>query len=170
MQDNPNIGTTATRIVEKESGGPDVFSALQDVVEHPALKWAPKGVPKDKDAKDYVVSDKVSGVVEFLEWRKGDYDPYRVASLVQKDRSRLEVSGWGTVLGAWFPILRIGDGLAVTYRGQAPASKPGYNDTDVFDVIVVRDGRRISRDEPKDEPKDEEITFEGAEDADLPLD
>ena len=132
-------------IVERESGGPDVFSALEDVVEHPAKKWTAKAVPSGEDASEWIVSERVSGIVDYIEQREGDFGVYRVVELRQRDGSRIQVAGFGTVLAGWFEILRDGDGVAISYRGTKPASVSGHKDFDDFEVVVVRDGRRVSR-------------------------
>jgi hypothetical protein len=153
-------------IVERKSGAEDVFSALEDIAAHPARKWTAKAVPKDEDASEWVVSDKVAGVVDFIETREGDFGQYRAIELKTKDGSRLAVAGFGVVLGAWFRILRVGDGLAISYRGTKPASVTGHKDFDDFEVVVVRDGRRVSRDEPLgeyDEPLEDEGGGDGPE-------
>jgi hypothetical protein len=149
-------------IVERESGAEDVFSSLEDIAAHPAKKWTAKAVPSGKDPKDWIVSEHVSGIVDYIEPRVGDFGPYRAVELKTKDGSRVEVAGFGTVLSGWFRILRVGDGLAITYRGNKPATVSGHKDFDVYEVVVVRDGQRVSR------PADDEL--EGAVDADLPLD
>jgi hypothetical protein len=136
---------SAAKIIQIESGGDDVFSTLEDIVEHPAKKWTPKAVPKGEDPDEWIVSDRVSGVVEYLEERTGDFGSYLMAELRQKSGERISVAGFGTVLDGWFRILRVSDGLAIMYHGTKPSSKPGNQDYDDFEVIVVRNGRRVSQ-------------------------
>ncbi len=150
-------------IVERECGGADVFSALEDAVEHPPVKWTPKQIPKDEKPSEWVVSDKVAGIVDYLEWREGDFGKYRIVHLVRKDRSRVQVSGFGVTLAAWFKVLQVGDGVAISYLGTAPASITGYKDYDRYDCVVIRNGRRISRHEPV------EVETEDEEAGDLPM-
>lgn len=152
------------QLITIESGGPDVYSALEDIVEHPAKKWTPKKIPEGEDPSGWIVSDRIAGVVDFIETRTGDFGEYRVIELKTKGGDRVQVAGFGTVLGAWFPVLRLGDGAAITYRGTKPASVSGHKDFDDFEVVVVRDGRRVSRtttlgefDEPKRDDDDEQL-------------
>lgn len=157
---NDSTQLSGKEIIERESGGPDVFQTLKDIVEHPAKKWTAKAIPKDEDPKEWIVSERVSGVVDYIEGRQGDYGPFRVVELRRKDGDRVQVAGFGTVLAAWFPVLKIGDGLAITYRGTKPSATSGFKDFDDFEVVVVRGGQRISRDEP--------AAAEGESDAELP--
>ena len=153
-------------IVERESGGPDVFNKLEDIVEHPAKKWTPKAVPEGENPDEWIVSNRVSGIVDYLEERTGDYGPYLWTELRQKDDSRIQVAGFGTVLAGWFPLFEIGDGVAISYRGTKPASVSGHKDFDDFDVVVVRNGRRVSRSMIL--AKDDEPVFEEG-DGGLPM-
>jgi hypothetical protein len=155
-------------IVERESGGPDVFSALEDIAAHPAKTWTARTLPKDADESEWVVSDRVAGVVDYLEDRQSEYGQYKMAELRLKSGERLQVHMFGTVLGKWGPVLRVGDGIAVAYLGTRASSTPGRQDYENFEVIVVRDGRRVSQsvvfgeyDEPDEQDGDLPLPTDG---------
>jgi hypothetical protein len=157
-------GSTSTarsdsaKIIEIESGGPDAFEQLDDILDHPPALWTPKGVPDGTEAEKCLVTDRVSGKVETVEERTGDYGAYRVLVLVTKDRSRVQVAGFGTVLAGWFNVVRPGDMVGVKYEGTVESPTPGYKPYDNYVVAVRRDGRPVSQsriagefDEPDDE-------------------
>jgi hypothetical protein len=146
MQDTPQQGQSAAtaKIIEIESGGPDVFSTLEDIAAHPAKTWTARELPKDANPDEWFVSDGIAGIVEYLEDRESEYGPYKMAELRQKSGERVQAHLFGTVLGKWGPILRVSDGVAIAYRGTRPSTTPGRQDYADFEVIVVRDGRRVS--------------------------
>jgi hypothetical protein len=153
----------AAKIVQIESGGPDAFDQIEDVLEHPPLMWTPKGVPDGTEDEKCVVVDRVSGLVETVEERTGDYGPYLVLVLVSKDRTRVQVAGFGTVLAGWFRAIRPGDMVGIKYEGSVPSPTPGFKDYDNYTVAVRRDGRPVSQSRilgETDEPED---------DGDLPM-
>jgi hypothetical protein len=151
----------AAKIIEIERGGPDAFAQIEDVLEHPPIMWTPKGVPNDTEPDKCLVIDRVSGLVETVEERSGDYGAYRVLVLVTKDRSRVQVAGFGTVLAGWFNVIRPGDMVGIKYEGSVPSPTPGFKDYDNHTVAVRRDGRPVSQsrilgehDEPEDGDED----------------
>lgn len=131
-------------IVERESGAEDVFTKLEDIATHPAKTWTARELPKDAKPDEWVVSENIAGVVEYLEDRQSEYGTYKMAELRQKSGERVQAHLFGTVLGKWGPILRVSDGVAISYRGTRPSTTPGRQDYSDFEVIVVRDGRRVS--------------------------
>jgi hypothetical protein len=153
----------AAKVVRIESGGEDVFSTLEDIAAHPAKTWTARTLPKDADESEWVVSDRVAGVVDYLEDRESEYGPYKMAELRLKSGERLQVHMFGTVLGKWGPVLRVGDGVAVAYLGTRASSTPERQDYENFEVIVVRDGRRVSQSEVLGE------TDEPEQSGDLPM-
>jgi hypothetical protein len=144
MQDRTSA--TARKVIEIESGGPNEFDQLDDILDHPPLMWTPKGVPDGAEADKCIVTDRVSGKVdETVEERTGDYGPYRVLVLVTKDRARVQVAGFGTVLAGWFNVVRPGDMVGVKYEGTVESPTPGYKPYDNYTVAVRRDGRPVSQ-------------------------
>ena len=116
-------------------------------------------MPKDADPDEWVVSESVVGVVEYLEGRESEFGPYTMAELRQKSGERVQVHMFGTVLKRWGQVLRPGDGVAVTYLGTRPSTMQGGKDYDNYSVIVVRDGRRVSQSQVlgrDDEPAQDE--------------
>jgi hypothetical protein len=158
----------SAKIIEIESGGDDVFSTLDDIVEHPAKTWTARALPKDADPKEWVVSDRVTGVVEYLEGRESEFGPYVMAELRQKSGERVQAHLFGTVLKKWGPVLRVGDGIAIAYLGTRPSTMQGGKDYDNFEVIVVRDGRRVSQSRVLGET-DEPAAESEEESGDLPM-
>jgi hypothetical protein len=153
----------AAKIIEIESGGPDAYDQIEDVLDHPPIMWTPKGVPDGAEDDKCLVADRVSGKVETVEERTGDYGRYRVLVLVTKDRARVQVAGFGTVLAGWFNVVRPGDMVGVKYEGTVESPTPGYKPYDNYTVAVRRDGRPVSQSRvlgETDEPED---------DGDLPM-
>jgi hypothetical protein len=149
----------AAKIIEIESGGPDVFSTLEDIAAHPAKTWTARTLPKDADPDEWVVSESVVGVVEYVEERASEFGPYTMAELRQKSGERVQVHMFGTVLKRWGQVIRPGDGVAVTYLGTRPSTLQGGKNYDNYEVIVVRDGRRVSQSQvlgEHDEPEAED--------------
>lgn len=147
-------------IVERESSGPDAFREIEDVLDHPPLMWTPKGVPDDTEADKCLETDRVSGQVETIEERTGDYGPYRVIVLIRKDRSRVQVAGFGTVLAGWFNVIRPGDMVGVKYDGTVPSPTPGFKPYDNYTVAVRRDGKPVSQSQilgEDDEPASDDL-------------
>jgi len=134
----------AAKVIEIESGGPDVFSTLENLVEHPAKTWTARKVPEGADPDEWVVSERVAGVVEYLEERESEFGPYTMAELRLRSGERVQAHLFGTVLKKWGRVLRVGDGVAIAYLGTRPSTMQGGKDYDNFEVIVVRDGRRVS--------------------------
>jgi hypothetical protein len=156
--------SVAEKVVRIESGGEDVFSTLEDIAAHPAKTWTARALPKDADPDEWVVSESVVGVVEYTEDRQSEFGPYTMAELRQRSGERVQVHMFGTVLKRWGQVLRPGDGVAVTYLGTRPSTLQGGKDYDNYEVIVVRDGRRVSQSQilgENDEPSQD--------DGDLPL-
>jgi hypothetical protein len=141
---NDTPGRMAAKIVEVESGGPDVFSTLEDISAHPTKTWTARKLPQGADPAEWVVSDAVAGVVEYLEQRESEFGPYTMAELRLKSGERVQVHLFGTVLKKWGHVLRVGDGVAISYLGTRPSTMQGGKDYDSYEVIVVRDGQRIS--------------------------
>jgi hypothetical protein len=149
----------AAKIIEIDSGGRDAYSQIEDVLEHPPVMWTPKGVPEGAEADKCLVVDRVSGQVETAEERTGDYGAYRVLVLVTKDRSRVQVAGFGRVLTGWFNVIRPDDMVGIKYEGSVPSPTPGYKDYDAYTVAVRRDGRPVSQSRvlgEHDEPLEDE--------------
>jgi hypothetical protein len=151
----------ALEIVERESSAEDVFTALEDIAAHPAKTWTARALPKDADPDEWIVSDSVVGVVEYTEGRTSDFGPYTMCEIRTKAGDRLQVHLFGTVLKKWGPVLRVGDGLAIHYRGSKPSSVVGQADFADYEVLVVRGGQRISastvlgeHDEPPEDDQD----------------
>jgi hypothetical protein len=158
QESSPHGSTTAAKIVEIESGGADAFDQIEEVLGHPPTMWTPKGVPEGAEADKCLVTNQVSGQVETVEDRSGDYGPYKVLVVVRKDRSRVQVAGFGTVLAGWFNVIRPGDMVGIKFEGSVPSPTPGYKPYDSYTVAVRRDGRPVSQsrvlgeyDEPVDE-------------------
>jgi hypothetical protein len=158
---------TVRKIIELESGGPDAFDQIEDVLDHPPIMWMPKGVPSDTDEDKCLVAERVSGQVETVEDRTGDYGPYKVLVLVTKDRARVQVAGFGTVLAGWFKVIRPGDMVGIKYEGSVPSPTPGFKDYDSYTVAVRRNGRPVSQSRILSE--DDEPELEDEEDGELPL-
>jgi hypothetical protein len=137
--------TAAAKIIEIESGGPDAFDQIEDILDHPPVMWTPKGIPDGVEDDTCLVSDRVSGEVETVEDRSGDYGSYKVLVLIRKDRSRVQAAGFGTVLGGWFNVVRPGDMVGIKYEGTVPSPTPGYKDYDNYTVAVRRDGQPVSQ-------------------------
>jgi hypothetical protein len=160
MQDTPGTAqSAAAKIIEIESGGPDAYDQIEDVLEHPPIMWTPKGVPEGAEDDKCLVTDRVSGQVETVEERTGDYGPYRVLVLVTKDRSRVQVAGFGTVLAGWFNVIRPDDMIGIKYEGSVPSPTPGYRDYDSYTVALRRNGKPVSQSQTLgeyDEPTEEE--------------
>jgi hypothetical protein len=145
MNDTPsNAQSAAAKIIEIESGL-DAYAEIEDVLEHPPIMWTPKGVPEGAEDDKCLVTDRISGEVETVEDRSGDYGPYKVLVLVRKDRSRVQVAGFGTVLAGWFKVIRPGDMVGIKYEGSVPSPTPGFKDYDNYTVAVRRDGRPVSQ-------------------------
>jgi hypothetical protein len=134
--------STAAKVVRIESGEDGVFDQLEDIAAHPAKTWTARALPKDAKPEEWIVSDHVAGVVEYLEGRQSEYGPYMMAELRLKSDERVAVHLFGSVLSKWGSTLRTGDGLAVTYLGKRPSTQG--QDYDAYEVVAVRDGRRIS--------------------------
>jgi hypothetical protein len=153
----------AARIIEQEGGGPDAFDQIEDVLDHPPIMWTPKGVPSDTSEDKCLVAERVSGQVETVEERTGDYGAYLVLVLVTKDRTRIQVAGFGTVLAGWFKVIRPGDLVGIKLEGSVPSPTPGYKPYDSYTVAVRRNGRPVSQTRVLGE-YDEPIEDEGDED------
>jgi hypothetical protein len=152
-------------IIERESGGSDAFDVIEDILDHPPLMWTPKGVPDGAEEDRCLVTDRVSGLVETVEERTGDFGSYRVLVLVAKDRTRIQVAGFGTVLAGWFNVVRPGDLVGIKYEGSVPSQTPGFKPYDNYTVAVRREGKPVSQsmvlgefDEPIDDLSMEEPT------------
>lgn len=147
---------------------PDEFAdldALEERQANPPRLWAPKGVPDGKEPADCVVTESVRGIVEEIDVRLGDYGYYRVLTLVQRDRSRVQVFGFGTILGKRFRTMQVGDAVGVAYNGTRPSTKTGMKDYDDFDVIHLRGGRPVTTGEVAEET-DEDGSIESETDQD----
>lgn len=158
--------SAAAKIIQIDSGGPDAFDQIEDVLEHPPIMWTPKGVPEGAEDDKCLVTDRISGEVETVEERTGDYGPYKVLVLVRKDRSRVQVAGFGTVLAGWFNVIRPGDMVGIKFEGAVPSPTPGYKPYDSYTVAVRRNGRPVSQSQILSE-YDEPIGDE--ESGDLPM-
>jgi hypothetical protein len=156
-EEQPEEATSVARLIEIESGGPDVFSTLEDIAAHPAKTWTARALPKDANPDEWVVSERVAGVVEYLEQRSSEFGPYTMAELRLRSGERVQAHLFGTVLKKWGHVLRVGDGVAIAYLGTRPSTMQGGKDYDNFEVIVVRDGRRVSQSQvlgQDDEPEE----------------
>ncbi len=158
--DSTHVGTTHTAVekILKHETDP-AFDEIEELLDHPPLLWTPKGVPSGAEPDKCVTADRVAGVVETVETRTGDYGAYKVVVLVRKDRSRVQVAGFGTVLAGWFEVVAPGDMLGVKYEGTVPSSTPGFKDYDSYMVAVRRDGKPVSQSDvlgEYDEPASDE--------------
>jgi hypothetical protein len=144
--DTPDQPTemTAEKVVRLESGEDGVFDQLEDIAARPPRTWTARALPQDADPNEWVVSESVVGVVEYLDGRTSDFGAYVMAEIRTKAGDRLQVHLFGTVLKKWGPVLRIGDGVAIHYRGTKPSSVAGQADFADYEVLVVRGGKRVS--------------------------
>jgi hypothetical protein len=149
----------AAKVIEIQSGAPDAYDEIEEVLEHPPIMWTPKGVPEGTEADKCLVTDRVAGLVETVEERTGDYGPYLVLVLVTKDRGRVQVAGFGTVLAGWFKVFRPGDMVGIKFAGSVASPTPGFKPYDAYQVAVRRNGRPVSQGRvlgEDDKPGDEE--------------
>ncbi len=119
----------------------DPLDLLEERLDNPPKLWAPKGVPGDLDAGECIIDKTVRGIAEEKDFRSGDYGEYPVVVLVCRDKSRVRVPGFGTVLGNRLREVEVGDAVGITYLGTKPSTNPGMKDFDNYDVVVLRDGR-----------------------------
>lgn len=119
----------------------DPFVLLEERLDNPPKLWTPKGAPSDRDPDECIVEKSVKGIAEEVDLRTGEYGEYPIAILVRRDKSRVQVSGFGTVLGDRLRQVRVGDAVGITYLGTKPSTNPGMKDYDNYDVVVLRDGR-----------------------------
>jgi hypothetical protein len=149
--------TSLERIKEQEIG------EIEELLDHPPLLWVPKGIPEGTEPDKCVKTERVAGVVETVETRDGDYGLYKVVVLVRKDRTRVQVAGFGTVLKGWLEVVRPGDVIGLQYLGSVPSTTPGFKDYDSYAVAVRRDGKPVSQSQvlgEYDEPRTESEALE----------
>jgi hypothetical protein len=110
----------------RDEGNTELLQELQDRLDHPPKFWCPEGVREGLEPSDCLTADRVAGVVQTIEDRENDYGPYRSVVVSCADGSRVKVAGIGAVLSRRFDQLRLGDGLAIRFKGRVAPKTPGY--------------------------------------------
>lgn len=122
----------------------DALDQLEERLENPPKLWAPKGPPADMSEDEVITATSVKGIVEEVDERTGDYGTYPVVVLVQRDKTRVQVAGFGTVLGNRLKNVSAGDAVGISYLGTRESTQPGRQPYDNYDVVIWRDNAPVS--------------------------